>query len=77
MQKMTYEQRIKALRLALVEKYGKRNYKIDKGDDVHVYSPMPNSNIVGWWYMGCIDHACDWMGIERHYTDIQASTVEI
>jgi hypothetical protein len=64
----TQQQLTKELRAALIDKYGARNYKIDKGDDVYIYGPMPQSQIVGWWYMGSFDHACDWMGIDRQYS---------
>ena len=57
-QKMNYSK----LRKALRDKYGKRNYRIDRNDLVHVYGVMPNSNIVGWWFMGDIINAELWLG---------------
>ena len=51
------------LRAALREKYGPRCYRITRGGDVHVYGKMPNSDIVGWWFMGDILIAELWMGV--------------
>jgi len=36
------------LRAALVDQFGKRNYKITRNGDVYVYGPMPHSQITGW-----------------------------
>jgi hypothetical protein len=54
----------KKLRDALRVKYGSRCYRITRTGDVHVYSPMPNSRVTGWWLMGEIDHAYTWMGLD-------------
>ena len=62
---MTHSKRIKRIRAALINKYGKRNYRITSSEDVHVYSIMPNSNTLGWWLMGDLWHAEDWLGIDR------------
>lgn len=51
------------LRLALREKYGKRCYRITRGDEVHIYGYAPNSSVLCWWRMGDIDIAYLWMGI--------------
>jgi hypothetical protein len=50
------------LRNALRTKYGKRNYRIDRNDLVHIYGVMPNSQSVGWWLMGDIIEAELWLG---------------
>ena len=57
------------LREALRAKYGARNYRIDRNDQVYVYGSggMPHPHIVGWWLMGDIMQAELWMGF---YTDI-------
>ena len=52
------------LRDALRAKYGPRCYRITRTDEVHVYGPMPHSQVVGWWLMGDISHAYTWMGID-------------
>jgi hypothetical protein len=51
------------LRNALRAKYGKRNYRIDRNDLVHIYGVMPSSQNVGWWLMGDIIVAELWMGL--------------
>jgi hypothetical protein len=51
------------LRNALRAKYGKRNYRITRHGDVHVYGRMPNSDQVGWYLMGDILSAEMWMGV--------------
>jgi hypothetical protein len=51
------------LREALRAKYGARNYRIDRNDQVYVYGTMPNSHVVGWWLMGDILGAELWMGL--------------
>lgn len=64
------KQRIATLRKALAAKYGSRKYKITGGaltEQVHVNSRMPNSIEEGWWLMGDLEHAEDWMGIERNH----------
>jgi hypothetical protein len=53
------------LRKALVAEFGKRNYKITRTGDVHVYSPMPHSRVVGWWLMGDILTAELWLGFHK------------
>ena len=53
---------IKTLRTALRAKYGAGNYRITRNDEVHVYGLMPNSQTVGWWYMGDILAADLWLG---------------
>ena len=53
------------LRKALREQFGKRNFKITRTNEVHVYGPMPHSNIVGWWYMGDILAAELWLGFHK------------
>ena len=53
------------LRAALVDQFGKRHYKITRTGDVHVYGPMPNSRIVGWWLMGDILNAELWLGLHK------------
>jgi hypothetical protein len=50
------------LRNGLRTKYGKRNYRIDRNDLVHIYGAMPNSQSVGWWLMGDIIEAELWLG---------------
>jgi hypothetical protein len=50
------------LRNGLRTKYGKRNYRIDRNDLVHIYGVMPNSQSVGWWLMGDIIEAELWLG---------------
>ena len=52
------------LRDALRAKYGPRNYRITRTDEVHVYGPMPNSRVIGWWFLGCIEHAYTWVGLD-------------
>lgn len=42
----------KALRAALVARYGASHYRITAADEVHVYGTMPNSAAVGWWLLG-------------------------
>jgi hypothetical protein len=49
--------RIAAIRAALVDKYGPKNHRITSGDEVHVYSQMPNSMETGWWLLGDLDWA--------------------
>ena len=59
---MTYEQQIKyyqkqkekKLRELLRRDYGNRNYRITRDNEVHVYGKMPNSTVVGWWFLGHI-----------------------
>lgn len=63
----TLKQRIQDLRNALVAKYGARKYRINAAGEVHIFSTMPNSIFEGWWLMGDLDQAEDWMGIERQY----------
>ena len=46
--------RYQKLRAALRAKYGARKYQITRDDEVHIYGLMPNSQTVGWWYMGDI-----------------------
>ncbi len=65
--KHTHEQRIATLRAALRAKYGARQYRITSSGDIHIYSQMPNSTVTGWWLMGNLQQAEDWMGIEREY----------
>ena len=63
----TNAQRIKIIRAAMREKYGARKYRIvgTAGcEEVHVYSRMPNSNLVGWWLMGDLVAAECWLGID-------------
>ena len=50
------------LRNELRNRFGKRKYKIDCNDLVHVYGTMPNTQIVGWWLMGVIVEAELWLG---------------
>ena len=63
------------LRAALVNQFGKRNYKITRNGDVYVNGPMPHSQITGWcvganhgparwWLMGDILKAQLWFGEE-------------
>lgn len=64
----TRQQRIAALRKALAEKYGARKYRITgtaMAEEVHIYGQMPNSIVTGWWLMGDLEQAEDWMGIDR------------
>ena len=53
------------LREALRAKYGARNYRIDRNDQVYVYGRYPNSHSVGWWLMGDILGAELWMGFHN------------
>jgi hypothetical protein len=53
------------LREALRAKYGARNYRIDRNDQVYVYGTMPNSQNVSWWLMGDIIGAELWMGFHN------------
>ena len=55
----------KKLRVALRDKYGKRCYRITRTGDVHVYSQMPHSRVVGWWLMGDLTHATCWMDLKE------------
>lgn len=55
---------ITQLRKALRAKYGTRNYRIDRHDQVHIYGAAPNSQIVCWWLMGDIQTAYLWVGVE-------------
>jgi hypothetical protein len=54
----------KKLRDALRVKYGPRCYRITRTGEVHIYGPMPNSRVTGWWLMGDIDHAYTRLGID-------------
>ena len=58
------QQRIAALRKALADRYGARRYRITVDGDVHVYGQMPNSIVTGWWYMGDLEQAEQWMDID-------------
>jgi hypothetical protein len=64
----THEQRIADLRKALADKYGARKYRITASGEIHIYGQMPNSIVTGWWLMGDLEQAEDWMGIERSYS---------
>jgi hypothetical protein len=60
--------RIHAVRAALRAKYGAGKHRITgthATEEVHVYSTMPNSNQTGWWLMGSLAQAEDWLGIDR------------
>lgn len=63
----TEAQRIKTLRAALSERYGKGKYKIvghiGSNEQIHIYGKMPNSSETGWWLMGDMVIAEAWMGL--------------
>lgn len=63
----TEAQRVKALRAALADRYGKGNYKIvghiGTTEQIHVYGKMPNSIKTGWWLMGDMVLAECWLGL--------------
>ena len=63
----TQAQRVKTLRAALSDRYGKGKYKITghigSNEQVHIYGKMPNSIETGWWLMGDIAQAESWMGL--------------
>jgi hypothetical protein len=42
----------KELRKILVSLFGKRNYRITRDNDIHVYGVMPNTNLYGWYLYG-------------------------
>ena len=50
------------IRNALRTRYGKRNYRIDRNNQVYVYGPKPSSQIICWWQMGDIIDAELWLG---------------
>ena len=54
------------LRAALRTKYGSRNYRITRNDEVHIFGVMPNTQIVGWWLMGDIVEAELWLGFHTN-----------
>ena len=58
----------KKLRAALRARYGAGRYRITENDEVHIYSLMPNCNIIGWWLMGDILTAELWMGLHDEVT---------
>ena len=43
---------LRSIRFALQAKYGPRQYRITRDGSIHVYGRLPNSGIVGWWYLG-------------------------
>lgn len=59
--------RIKNLRAALAERYGKGKYKITGhigvNEQVHIYGKMPNSAETGWWLMGSMNDAESWLSL--------------
>ncbi len=55
--------RYQKLRAALRSKYGARKYQITRDDEVYIYGVKPNSQTVGWWYMGDIIVAELWLGL--------------
>lgn len=58
--------RVARVRAALRARYAKHRIVGPMDDEVHVYGPMPNaSRLDGWWLMGSLSHAEDWLGIER------------
>lgn len=62
------KRRIKALRQALRDEFGKRNYRITRSGEVHAYGLMPNSIVAGWWFMGDIAEAEIWLGlVAKHH----------
>ena len=48
-------QRLAQLRALLRRDHGARQYRITRDDEVHVYGVMPNTNIVGWRFLGWTD----------------------
>ena len=46
-----------ALRNALREKFGRRNYRITRTGEIHAYGVMPNTNQVGWYLFGFVGNA--------------------
>ena len=58
--------RLRILRAALRRRYGFGRHRITVAGEVHIYGPMPNaSHVTGWWLLGDIPRAEDWLGIER------------
>ncbi len=45
---------ITQLRQALREKFGGRRYRITHDGAVHVHGTMPNTNQVGWYFLGYV-----------------------
>lgn len=59
-------QRIKAIREALRAKYGAGKHRITGCASywtVEVYSQKPNSSETGWWVMGDLVDAENWLGL--------------
>ena len=56
---------LKTIRQALRDQFGKRHYKITRTGEVHVYGPMPHSQVVGWWLMGDLVTAELWLGLYK------------
>ena len=48
---------IKALRAALVSKFGPGKYRITSTGEVHAYGTMPNTNQRGWYLLGYVGDA--------------------
>lgn len=63
----TDAQRIEAIRAALRDRYGKGKHRIvghiGVNEQISVYSKMPNSIEVGWWLMGDMVDAENWLGL--------------
>lgn len=57
------KKRTKAVRQALRDHFGKRNYKITRNGDIHVYGLMPNSIVIGWWGLGNFKDAEIWLSL--------------
>lgn len=58
--------RLAILRAALRRRYGCGRYRIIAGGEVHIYGPMPNAaHVTGWWLLGDIARAEQWIGLER------------